>query len=176
MSAERCERSWTVRGIEHRSMEDGDRAFVADSWIRSYRLSHAAGMIAMQDWRSVMSQAIDRVLSRPGVRVLVAHLPWEDSVGILGWMAYERTESGPPLVHYIYVKQAYRKSGVARGLFAKADIDPDSLFHYTCKTSVVHRIRNRIPNSHWTPLSARFDSEYRHEKNQDMHPLRADRA
>lgn len=109
--------------------------------------------------------------------MLVAHRPGEvdRTADIYGWLAIERDYQIPvrsygsegnqiskmaaallPLVHYVFVKQPYRRLGIARGLFNAAGVNPNQHFAYTCKTAVVSRLSDKIPNASWQPLVARF--------------------
>lgn len=171
----------------YRVAGEGDFTLVINSWVNSYRTAHTAGMIAMRDWKTVMVPQVERVLARPGVVTWVAchpaGLPGETD--LLGWIAVERGTSVPvkvrddaghhseeygpldcPLVHYVYVKEPYRKSGLARSLFRAAGVDPGRRFLFTCKTAVVTVIRKdpRRPERQdplaggiFAPLIARFD-------------------
>lgn len=154
---------------------------VVSSWVDSYRNSHAAGMIPMSIYDKVMRACVDLVLNRPGVKVFVAcHPDIQITEGpradLYGWIAVEydievpqRTReringrnqwteklvpAGCPLVHYIYVKETYRRMGLARGLLAKAGLKPEDRFFFTCKTPVVSDLK--LPNAKWQPLIARF--------------------
>lgn len=155
-----------------RAAEPGDAAFVVGSWVDSYRTAHAAGMIPMGAYDRVYREAVAAVLSRPGVSVFVACHPREVE-DIYGWAAVERGASVPvreredgrwverlspcplALVHYVYVKQPYRRMGLARALLAAAGVDPAGEFLYTCKTAVVSRLP--LPRARWAPLVARYE-------------------
>jgi GNAT superfamily N-acetyltransferase len=163
--------------IRYRTATEADRALVLDSWVDSYKFSHAAGLVHLDDWDEVMTRQVNRVLDREGVMVWVA----ADSdfaqakADILGWICIERDfdvstsvwrngkrekviePSECPLVHFCYVRQPYRGSGVARALFKAARIDPAARFLYTCNTAAATKIRaaGKIPDSHWSPLIAR---------------------
>ena len=109
------------------------------------------------------------VLGRSGVEVLVAHHPDGD---LYGWLALEHDVSIPehsrvsgrwvdrlvpagcPLVHYVYVKQPYRRLGIAKALLKEAGLDPRDKFFYTCKTAVVSHLD--LPCAKWMPLIARY--------------------
>lgn len=167
--------------LDFRPADEADAAFIVDSWVSSYRNAYAAGMVSMHDWRPVMSSQVKRVLSRPGVQVIVACHPTEQdgATDLYGWIAFERDYQIPrrtstvrngrrlhttemvsadePLVHYVFVKQPYRRMGIARGLFSAAGIDPAKPFRYTCKTAMVRKLAGQIPGSEWAPLIARFD-------------------
>ena len=154
-----------VYGVERPS----DRVFVIRSWIDSYRTAHSAGMIAMRDWIDVMAPQVERVLARRGCRVWVAHHgDAEPGADLYGWLAAET--AADPLVHYCYVKQAYRRMGIARGLLRLAEIDPTRRFRYSCKTGVVSKLGAQIPYAVWTPLVVRYDScqDARHGQPEDQ--------
>jgi len=158
-----------------------DRTFVIESWVASYRCAHAAGLINMDDWHDVMVKQVAKILGRPGCRTIVAYNPNEDDkrIDLHGWICFEhdylfptktKSESGRyedalvptaiPLVHYVFVKQNYRRPlGIARRLFGAAEIDPLEKFHYTCRTSVVSRLSMKIPKARWQPLIARFTKD-----------------
>lgn len=154
--------------LAYRRAAAGDETFVVYSWCASFRSSHTAGLIAMDDWRAVMEPQIRKVLSRPGGEVWVAYHPGEtDHVADLyGWLAVERGHA-LPLVHYVYVKSPFRKHGIARGLFAAAGVDPAAPFFYTCKTYVVHELRHLIPAARWQPLIARRSEDQHHRPRGD---------
>lgn len=152
-----------------------DMRLVVESFLDSYRTAHAAGLIAMEDWRDVMEPQWLKVLARPGVEVHVAHHPDEADprYDVYGWLAIERgydevrkvqrdrkwvrrlVRADAPLVHYVYVKKLYRKHGIARGLFRAAGVDPRQPFNHTTTTAVVSELGDHVPLARFTPLIAR---------------------
>ena len=143
--------------IAYRRATREDMALVVDSFIESFRTAHSAGLIAMDDWRTVMVRQLGLILARPGVEIHVAYHPGDtDHVAdVYGWLAVEKTEP-LPFVLYAYVKQAYRRLGVARGLFMAAGVHPRSSFEYAAKTGIVTKLIPKIPGAKWNPLRARF--------------------
>jgi hypothetical protein len=139
----------------YRRATDEDRIFIDYGWLDSYRWAHAAGMIHMDDWRDVMLPQIARVHKRPKVITMVAAEP----DALVGFMTAE-PHNEPPLVFYVYVKEQYRRAGIARGLFRAIGIDPRERFVYACKTAVVTDLVSKAPRSRFDPYAARFD-EYR---------------
>ena len=139
-----------------RKVTKTDMAFVADSFLESFRTSHAAGLIAMDDWRIVMTRQLGLLFARPGVDVHVAHHPTEAVADLYGWAAVERSQP-VPLVLYVYVKQPYRRMGIAKALLGAAGISPTDNFEYAAKTGVVSKLGYAIPNARWNPLRARFN-------------------
>jgi GNAT superfamily N-acetyltransferase len=148
--------------VAYRAAELADREFIIDTWLRSYRLSRTAGLIAMDDWRSVMWPQIAKILDRPSVTTMVAFDPDETGrlVDLFGFVCADVTE-GTPLVFYVYVKGAYRGWGYARGLFAALDINPRRRFAYACDTYVVSELREagKIPRAYFDQVSARFPNK-----------------
>jgi GNAT superfamily N-acetyltransferase len=155
--------------ISHRPAQPEDRTFVIDSWISSYRTSYAAGLIDMEHYHSVMWAQAERYIDRPDVRTIVA-VEKRDPRFIYGFVCadttpqLELTERGPPriwpaLVYYVFVKAAYRRTGVARGLFGAVGVEPGGRFLYACKTPIVSTLGARIPQAKFNPLPARFGKE-----------------
>ena len=162
--------------LAYRPAREPDWFFVVDSWLWSYRDAHAAGLIQMEDWNRVMKPQLAKVLARSGVSIFVAHHPGQDGTGadLYGWIAIERGYQTParsrqggrwvdsmvsvsePLVHYVFVKQPYRRLGIARGLFKAAGVDPAAAFNYTAKTAIVTLLADKISGGRWMPLIARY--------------------
>jgi hypothetical protein len=134
------------------------------------------------DFAAVMEVTLAKLLQRPGLTTWVAHNPREkpphDLYGYLvsetganvpsyvrgrdGDFALKVAEADEPLVHFVFVKRAYRTLGIARALFHVAGVDATKPFLYTCKTSNVSKLEQagKIPTgSRWFPLSARFDKK-----------------
>jgi GNAT superfamily N-acetyltransferase len=142
--------------LAYRPAVAADMPLVVGSWLDSFRTAHAAGLIAMDDWRAVMEPQIEKLLARPGAVVFVAHRPGEDAehrADLYGWIA---AEPDIALVHYVYVKHSYRRMGLARGLLGAAGIKLAEPFEFSCKTAVVRELQRKIPRARWNPLAARF--------------------
>lgn len=154
--------------IAYRIADALDRPFVVSGWSASYRTSHTAGLIAMDDWENVMHAQIAKVLDRPTTTTLVAFDPNEmDRVADLaGFLVFDRAGLSP-LVHYCYVRGPRRKNGVARGLFRIARIDPTKPFMYTCTTATSYHVvkAGKIPLARWEPLTARYGNQNQGEQH-----------
>lgn len=160
----------------YRLAEPADRTFVVSSFLASYRTAHAAGLIPMDLWDETMRPIWAAALDRPGVTTHVA--AWEDDddhvADLAGWVAVERgylvsqkvrrfrrwcrrlVVATEPLVLYVFTKQAYRRSGVARGLFVAAGVDPRLPFLYAAKTAIVGALADQIPLARWDPMIVRY--------------------
>jgi GNAT superfamily N-acetyltransferase len=146
-----------MTSLAFRKATAADMAFVVDSFIDSYRTSHAAGLIVMTDWRAVMVRQLALMFQRPGVEAVVAYHPEAESSDLYGWLAVEH--GTPPLVLYVYVKQPYRRMGIAKALLEHVGISPEARFDYAAKTGVVTKLAPKMPNARWNPLRARFGTK-----------------
>ncbi len=163
--------------LAYRRADAGDLDFIIGGWVDSYRTSRAAGLIQMADWPGIMSDQVRKVLARPGVVAWVAYHPGEKDriADLYGFIVVEtdyevvrsdringrwqrhRVKADVPLVHYVMVKQAFRRMGVARGLFKAAGVGGQ--FNYTCHTPIVTTLAAKIPGARWEHLVARFPKE-----------------
>lgn len=143
--------------IAYRRATREDMPFIVDSFLESFRTSHAAGLICMDDWRVVMTRQLSLLLARTGVEIHVAYHPGDtDRVADLyGWVAVERSDPGP-FVLYCYVKQAYRRLGVGKALLRASGLEPTGSWSYAAKTAIVTKLTSKMPNAKWDPLRARF--------------------
>jgi GNAT superfamily N-acetyltransferase len=110
---------------------------IYDSWIESFRMSHAAGPIPMDMYRTLYREIIRRILTSDGVVALVAANPEIERDNALGYIICHPA-SPPivhvPIVHYVYVKAPFRRLGLARMLMLRAGVDPREEFVYTFKS------------------------------------------
>ena len=170
--------------LAYRRAEDRDRPFILSSWSSSFADAHHAGPIPFPLYASIYrDQVLPWILARPGVDVWVAHDPDADQGSDLyGWIAVERgvflpvrervREGGDvrwverlkptdqPLLLWIFVKQARRQLGIARGLFKAAEIDPTQPFLFALKGSSWSRLRHLAPHATWSPMTVRFSKEH----------------
>ena len=143
--------------------------FVRHSWVESFRCSHYAGMVPMGDYFHVYHAILTKLLDRDGVAVMVAfnqHQPTQ----IFGFCCYEEGFT-KPLVHYVYVKEDFRrlpekdgdfKEGIATMLLGECGIPnpkADS-FYFTFKTGIWAKLTRwgaPFSGGSYKPLLARFD-------------------
>lgn len=87
-----------------------DLKFVFDSWARSYRDGGCAPQIGYDLFRPGHEALMKRLVDRDFVTVAYAtEIPDE----ICGWVC-----AGLDAIHYVYVKQAYRRRGIGIQLCA----------------------------------------------------------
>lgn len=107
-----------------------DFNFVISTWLKCYRHSstftkHVKSTIFFL-WHQ---RVIKRILSRPQTKVLVACEANDPSL-ILGYLVCESQDVS--VLHFIYVKKAFRKFGIGKELFQVSQSPSDSEFtHHT---------------------------------------------
>ncbi len=97
-----------------RSARASDMAFVIDAWKKSYEGAPAVRGADREHYRVEMTRAIRRLCDRAEIRIATAP---DDDDHLLGFAAFVTTDDGAEL-HYVYVKQDFRKMGIARALLA----------------------------------------------------------
>lgn len=139
--------------IQVRDMLPKELPFVLDGFLSSYRTSHFAGLIQFDDWWSVMAPQVEKMLARPGWRCLVVYdTTAEAGAGDLMGFAF-----GLPgeVLGYVYVKQPFRRYGMAWLLLRKLGIERDAQFRYVAKTPIVGKLLPKVPGARFDPLVAR---------------------
>lgn len=89
-----------------------DRAFVFSSWLKSYRDSMP--LVWNGTYYAGQHSLIERLLDDAQTQVVVAS-PIDDDLTILGW-AVRSKPSTLRALHYVYVKEAFRRMGIGASL------------------------------------------------------------
>lgn len=184
--------------VRYREATQADRHCVEEHWIASFRTSHYAGPFAPLDrsrWHDLALPEIRRILDGPDVEVIVAYNPDFDAdtkADIYGWLALQRPTRPapaqgpmvtlsvvPPVVLYVYVKDAYRGWSIARGLFRQAGVDPwRDRYQYICRTEAlmeqpgIHSrwtrpMIERMGKAEWNPRVTRWRRRA-HEREEEQ--------
>lgn len=110
-------------GIAIRHGTGSDYPFVLDSWLKSYSHSPRAAKLGHR-YFSEMEHDARLLLSRSELLLATD----TDSTDVLfGWMCLEK----PTYLHYVYVKHAARRRGIATELLHSSGLD--NRVEYTCK-------------------------------------------
>lgn len=151
--------------ISHRPAAAGDRNFIVKSWVASFRDADSAGFIKAANWYRVMTPEIVDTLNDRDVTTAVAYETDnpDPQTNAYGFIVADVTEP-MALVYYAFVKQPYRRSGIARGLFAAIGVDPVLPFHYVCSTPWCSTLERKIPMARWMPRLGRFPKSERRSK------------
>lgn len=134
-------------------------SLVVSMWSASYKKSHYAGLIWHEDWADVMHPQIANVIERADLTTIIAYEATDPDF-LYGFIAGDMSER-VPVVYYVYVKEPYRKNGIARGLFGALGVDPSKYFVYVCKTGVVSTLAHKMPSARFNNLEARYPKEAR---------------
>lgn len=124
-----------------RPLCDADWHFVLDSWLRSFR--HGNDHARAADMRPFFTQeqdGIERARER-GAVFSIACADYDEEQ-IFGWACYEEM-----LLHYVYVKQPYRQTGIATALLGGASA-------WFC--------------THWTKMAQKISEQYEQLKRIDF--------
>ncbi len=108
-----------------RPMHPSERNLVVQSWLRSSARSKFAALMPKLQYEAEEHALIEDMLANPANIVLVAELA-EVPGEVHGWLAHDETA-----VHYVYVKQLYRRQGIASRLFDAA-VESTALGFNTC--------------------------------------------
>ncbi len=164
--------------IGYRQAVEDDMRFVRHSWVESFRTSHYAGVIPMNEYFRLYHDITKNLVARENSFVMVAFNPSHESQ-IFGFVAYELGFS-LPLVHYVYVKEDFRAlptkdgsftEGLATLLLKAVGVNPKSPFYYTFKTGIWAWLSKRegpFSGGIYKPLLARFSKReaVAHEKQE----------
>jgi GNAT superfamily N-acetyltransferase len=122
-----------------REAETKDVPFIFNSWLKSYRNSNFARPLENTIYFSEHHKVIERVLQHHGV--IIACNP-EDPSQIYGFLCAGYVD-GILVLHYAYVKQPFRKLGIAKALLNCLEQPDDSAILYTHQTRVAQTVAPR---------------------------------
>lgn len=115
--------------------------FIYATWLNSYQKDSIIGQsLKKTTFFLNYPEIIDEILNGPLTKVLVAYFA-ETPTLILAYLVFE-----PHLLHYVFTKELYRKSGIARSLFLKAfDGKPVEFSHLTFHAEpIVYGYQHRL--------------------------------
>jgi ribosomal protein S18 acetylase RimI-like enzyme len=112
-----------------------DQAFLFNSWLKSFRNGTVCNNVDNSVYYTNQHIVIERLLQTSKVIVCCNS---EDPRIIYGYCVYEHIQ-GQFVLHYIYVKNIYRKLGLARKLLEETKHDFSVLGCYTHQTVIGDR-------------------------------------
>lgn len=139
--------------IQIRTAESDEYNFVISNWLKNYQqYSNFAKRIPRDVFFKNHEQIIKKVLSRTGSAVAID--PTEDL--LLGFMCWEYTEDDIPVIHYIFIKEAFRKFGIANKIIQKYELDLNNAMftHWTkdCDWMVgTYKVKGKYPKLVYNP-------------------------
>jgi GNAT superfamily N-acetyltransferase len=121
-----------------------DVPFIYSTWANSMRYSSVLGKSCRNTiFFKEYTKVIDRILSQPDTETLIACFPEQPTV-IFGYIVFQG-----PIIHYVFVKEAFQKQGIAKSLVAVAGKAFDT---YTHKTFILKHILERFPELTYNPF------------------------
>jgi ribosomal protein S18 acetylase RimI-like enzyme len=130
--------------IAIRPANSEDVSFIYNSWLKQYReRSRFASPIHPKIFYDRHHKVLERILAVTSTQVLVCS-PKENPETILGYLVF--TNANVPILHFVYVKAAFRRLGIASALFKDAQLDPN-------KCVYTHRVDKRSVRDDGTSVS-----------------------
>jgi len=125
-----------ILDVATRRLVPDDMNFILNSWKKSFRGSR--GEWKNRQYFAEANRRIMRIMNRlPKIRIACDPL---DPKHIFGWIVAE-----PPVLHYIYVKNVFRRAGVAQTLLATVDLSTAAKIHCTHWTSYAEKTAKKRP-------------------------------
>jgi hypothetical protein len=106
--------------VLYRAATPADVPFILDSWMKSWRKSPWAGTLPNNRFFAITRESIEQLIARGSTFEVASSHTKPDH--ILGWICHELTTDSEPrtVIHYLYVKDPYLKSNIARTLVDRA--------------------------------------------------------
>lgn len=99
--------------------EGGDFGFIRESWRRSHGCAPTTRCPGgVSEYVRTQNQAIATALATSDVLVAYPEAPERAPSLVMGWICYRGK-----VVHYVYVKPAYRRAGIGRALLDAALVE-----------------------------------------------------
>lgn len=125
--------------IKIRTPEDNDWNYIYDSWKRSFK--ETMPWVPSSNFFKAMGERVEAIKGRKETRFFVACDP-DDEGFIFGWGCFGRKN----LVHYVFVRQAFRHARVASRLLAIAS-DTNKIISFTHWTRVCEKLNRKNPGA-----------------------------
>lgn len=119
-----------------RRAEEKDISFIFNSWLKSYRTSYFAKSIGNTIYFSEHHKVIEKLAKTSEVLVACNS---EDPDQIYGYMCAEKID-GIFCLHYVYIKQPFRRLGVGKLLLSSFDRDSEQASVYTHHTKLAEKL------------------------------------
>lgn len=130
--------------MQLRDAEASDISFIYDSFMKSYKADGPLGKITTKRvFFQEFPQVIDRILSTSKVQIMCLS---EEPKIIVGYIIFQ-----PQLIHYIFVKEPFRRNGIAKTLKSHA-LGLNDSFTYTHITHHVKKLLTKYPDALFNPF------------------------
>lgn len=127
---------------------DVDKNFIYSTWLQNYKYSsYFAKRIKPHVFFTGHQKIIDHLIAKP-IKVLIA-CPKNDDETICGYIAYE-FKNDKPILHFIFIKEAFREMGIAKNLLKAAKIETPT-FTFTHWTFPIDELVRVHPDLTYDP-------------------------
>lgn len=100
-----------IQGLSNRALEPGDEAFIYSTWLRGLYFGNAwFRQISKVDYFDKYRAVIKHLLANATVRIVCI----EDAPDVI--VGYAVHSADGTTLHWVYVKKAWRKQGIGKGL------------------------------------------------------------
>jgi hypothetical protein len=110
--------------------------FIFNSWLKSYRNANACKSISNPVYFDFQHKLIEKILKRSQVEMLCSP---DDPTQVYGYIVSERIE-GVIVLHYCYVKYAFRGIGLCSMLMQHIKLDKQAGGFYTHDTHAIVKV------------------------------------
>lgn len=123
-----------------------DLNFIQNSWGKSYAEGvNGNRLITSKEFHSYHRPIREKILNRPNIAIIVCCSKDSEDL-IIGYSIVEKPrESRGLILHYLYVKSAFKQEGIAKQLIKKSCVDRPILYTHstTLAGKIIHRYKAR---------------------------------
>jgi hypothetical protein len=139
-----------------------DLNFIQNSWGSSYyKGADYTDFMSPQEFNKQHRPIRENILKRPTATAIIA-CDAKDEDLILGWILIEKPKTSGLLLHYLYVKEAFKGEGVADALLNKTLIEtPILVTHMTDKArKILRKKKDDFKNFFYAPDTIMIRDSY----------------
>lgn len=111
--------------IELRLFESSDFNFIKNSYMKSYRNSNLTRYVNQIVYNKYQSKLFDSIVRTANILIACNS---SDSYQILGYIIYDNSKK---IIHYVYVKNPFRKNHIAKRLIERVASEGWQISHLT---------------------------------------------
>jgi len=133
--------------IIYRPPTPDDLTFIMSSWLKSYRNSDFANFLSNDVYYKSHAIVIQEILDRSNVAMIVDP---QDPNHLYGYIVFENFK-GSFVLHYIYIKYAYRNLGLCKDALQAAypNFRKKEFFITHLDKTVLRSVNNDVKRSSW---------------------------
>ena len=144
-----------------REYRDDDEAFIYNSWLKSFRGAHFSGVLPSDLYYEAYRTLIDRILFDDRTSIAVCH-NIENENQIFGYAVAADLGEHQPVLHYIYVKDPFRRAGIMKELVRHLQIERLERFFYTFRTGICKKLTGPTGVFPMASFKPSLGSKYNH--------------